>query len=175
MRDVFMKLRVKYSICRLRLKIFWANITEPFQRAIAFLKRYLALRKIDKESKDGWERYVKRRELVRKDELAVRREQFYLLKTQLIGAFFRTSICAVGCAELKEQSTEFDNSQKEFQKNKEELVSLLEKLCDYDEITLDEKIKSGIIAWEFGKFETQEELTNWGKSFSEYICTLDIV
>ncbi len=175
MRDAFMKLRVKCSICRLRLKIFWSKITKPFQIASAFIKRYWALRKIDKHSNDVWERHVKRRELVRRDELMLRREQFCLLKTQLIGAFFRTSICAECCARLQEQPNEIDNSQKEFQKNKEELVSLLEKLCDYDEITFDEKIKSGIIAWEFGKFETQKELTNWVKSFSEYICTLDII
>lgn len=175
MRDVFIKLRVKSSICRLRLKIFWSKITEPFQIAIACIKRYWALRKIDKESVDGWERHVKRRELERKDELALRREQFYLLKIQLIGAFFRTSICAGSSAGLQEQPNEVDNFRKEFQKNKEELVGLLEKLCDYDEITFDEKIKSGIISWEFETFETQEALTNWVKSFSEYICTLDII
>lgn len=175
MRDVFIKLRVKYSIYRLRLKILVAKITGPFQILIAGIKRYWDLRKIEKESQDRWERYVKIRELERKDELEVKREQFYLLKTQLIGAFFRTSICARNCASLQEQPHEIDNSPKEFQKNKEELVNLLEKVCDYDEITFDEKIKAGIIAWEFEKFETQEELNNWAKSFSEYICTLDII
>lgn len=175
MRDVFIKLRVKYSIWRLRLKIFGAKITEPFQIAVTCIKRYWALRKIDKESKDRWERHVKIRELEGENELVLKREQFHLLKTQIIGAFFRTSICSVSCTELQEQPNEIDNSRKEFQKNKEELVSLLEKLCGYDEITFDEKIKSGIIAWEFGKFETQEELNNWVKSFSEYICTLDII
>ncbi len=175
MRDVFIKLRIKCSICRLRLKIFWSKITEPFQIAIACIKRYLELRKIDKESKDRWERHVKIRELEGKGELELRRSQFYLLKTQLIGAFFRTSICAGCCAGLQEQPNEVDNSRKEFQKNKEELVSLLEKLCDYDEITFDEKIKFGIITWDFEKFKTQEELTNWAKSFSEYICTVDII
>ena len=171
MRDVFIKLRAQCFICRLHLKSLVAKITSPFQIAIECIKRYWALRKIDKESDDGWEKHVKRRELERKDELALRREQFHHLKIQLIGAFFRTSICAG----LQEQPNEVDDSRKEFQKNKEELVSLLEKLCDYDEITFDETIKSGIISWEFGKFETQEELTNWVKSFSEYICTLDII
>ena len=175
MRDVFIKLRVKFSIYRLRLKILKSKITKPFQVAIAFIKRYWALRKIDKESEDRWERHVKIRKLERKDELVLKREQFHLLKTQLIGAFFRTSICAVSCASLQEQNNEVDNSRKEFQKNKEELVSLLEKLCGYDEITFDEKIKSGIITWEFGNFKTQEELITWVKSFSEYICTLDII
>lgn len=171
MRDVFIKLRAKCFIFRLRLKNLVAKITEPFQIAIECIKHYWALRKIDKESNDGWEKYVKRRELERKDELNLRREQFHHLKIQLIGAFFRTSICAG----LQEQPNEVDDSQKEFQKNKEELVGLLEKICDYDEITFDEKLKSGIISWEFGEFETQEELTNWVKSFSEYICFLDII
>jgi len=175
MRDVFIKLRGKFFICRLQLKIFCSKITEPFQAAIARIKLYLELRKIDKESKDRWERHVKIREIDGKNELKFRRNQFNLLKTQLIGVFFRTCICA-GChAGLQEQPNEVDNFRKEFQKNKEELVGLLEKLCNYDEITFDEEIKSGIVSWEFGKFKTQEELTNWEKSFSEYICTLDII
>ena len=94
MKDVFIKLRAKCFICRLRLKNLVAKITAPFQIAIVCIKRYWALRKIDKESNDGWEKHVKRRELERKDELALRREQFHYLKIQLIGAFFRTSICA---------------------------------------------------------------------------------
>jgi len=171
MKDVFIKLRIKCLICRLRLKNFMAKVTAPFQITIECIKRYWALRKIDKESEDGWEIHVKRRELERKDELALRREQLYLLKTQLIGAFFRTRIC-VG---LQEQPNEVDKSRKEFQKDKDELVDLLEKLCNYDEITFDEQIKSEIISWEFEKFETQEELNNWAKDFSEYICTLDII
>lgn len=175
MRNVFARLRVKCFICRLRLKNFCFKITEPFQIVNECIKRYCVLRKIDQESNGGWERYVKRKELERKDELALRREQFYLLKTQLIGSFFRTGICATSCSKMKEQSNELDNSHKEFLRNKEELVSLLEKFCHYDEITFDEKIKSEIISWEFGKFETQEELNIWAKSFSEYIHTLDII
>lgn len=171
MGDVFIKFRTKCFIGRLLLKNLMAKITAPFQLALECIKRYWALRKISKETEDIWERHVKRRELEKKDELALRREQFYLLKTHLIVAFFRTSIYAG----LQEQPNEFDNSQKEFKKNKEELVGLLENLCNYHEIAFDETIKSGIISWEFGKFETQEELTNWVKIFSEYICTLDII
>lgn len=161
MKDELIKLRVK---CHLRLKIFWSEITEPFQIAIECIKHYLALRKIDKESNDGWERYVKRRELERKDE-------FHLLKTQLIAAFLRT-ICAGSSAGLKEGPDEVDNSRKEFQKNKEELMALLEKICDYDEIIFDEKIKSEIISWKFETFEMQEEISDLIKEFLEYICTL---
>jgi len=175
MKDVFIKLRMGFFIFRLLLMSLVAKIKAPFQIAIELTKRYLALRKIDKESKDGWERYVKRRELERKDELALRREQFQLLKIQLIGAFFRTGIFARICVALQEQPNEVDDPRKDFQTNKEELVALLEKLCNYDEITFDEKIKSAIISWDFETFETQEELTNWGNSFSKYICTLDIV
>ena len=176
MRDVFIKLRIKCSICRLRLKFLKAKILEPFLLVLACINRYWALRKINKESKDDrWERYVKIKKLERSDELAIKREQFQVLKTQVIGAFYRTSICTVIYIELQEQSDEIDNSQKDFQKNKEELVNLLEKFCDYDEIIFDEKIKSGIIGWDLEKFKTQDDLNNWTKSFTEYIGTLDIV
>ena len=175
MRDIFIKLRVRCFVYCLSLRIFCSKLIGPFKFVILYLKRYLAIKKIDNESEDRWDRHVKIRRLEQKDELLLRREQFHILKTQLIGAFFRTTICSGSCVELQEHHNELDNSQKEFQENKEELVSLLEKLCDYDEITFDEKIKSGIINWEFGMFKTQEELNNWSENFSEYICTLDII
>lgn len=76
---------------------------------------------------------------------------------------------------MQKQPNEVENSRKEFQKNKEELINIVEQLSDYDEITFDENIKSEIIAWEFGKFERQEKLTDWKKSFVEYIRNLDII
>ena len=176
MRDVFIKLRIKCSICRLRLKFLKTKILEPFLLVFAFIKRCCALIKIDKENKnDRWERYVKIKKLERSDEIAIKREEFQILKTQVIGAFYRTSICTVMYIELQEQINEIDNSRKDFQKNKEELVILLEKFGDYDEIVFDEKIKSGIIDWELETFKTQEDLNNWSKSFADYICSLNII
>ena len=67
------------------------------------------------------------------------------------------------------------STNKIFKNKKEELICLLEKLCNYQEINFDENIKSEIISWELGKFETQEALSDWSKRFSEYICTLDII
>lgn len=160
--------RTKKFTCYLRLKNLVVKITEPAQVAIECIRRYGTLRKIGKT--DRWERHVKSREFIRKDELASRRKQFYLLKIQLIAAFFRTSICAG----LQEKPNEVEESRKEFQKNKEELVGLLEKICNY-EIEFNETIKSEITSWEFGKFENQEEeLISWAKSVTEYVTTLDI-
>lgn len=177
MKDVFKKLRGTCSICWLDLKILWCKVRpQPFQIASACIKRYFELRKIDKESKDGWEKHIKIKELEGNDKLELRRTQFDALKIQLISAFLKTSIYAESCDRLKELTNEVvEDSRKEFQKNKEELVSLLEKFCEYEEITFDEKMKSGIISWEFVKFETQEELIKWIESFSKYICTLDII
>lgn len=170
MRDVFIKLRMKCLIIGLRFKNSISKITKPFQIFIELIKRYWTLRKIHKESNNGWEEHLKLRELERKDELAQRKNQFRLLKIQFIGVFFRTAICS----ELPEQLNEVDDYPQKFQENKEELISLLEKLCDYDEINFDAEIKSAIISWDFGKFKTKEQLANWMKIFSDYICTLDI-
>ena len=94
MKDVFMKLRIKLFVCFLHLKFFCFEITKPFRIAISCIERYLVLWKIDKESENGWERHVKIRELDEKDELEIKRGQFQILKTHIIGAFFRTCICA---------------------------------------------------------------------------------
>ncbi len=171
MKDVFMKLRIKLFVCFLHLKFFCFEITKPFRIAISCIERYLVLRKIDKESENGWERHVKIRELDEKDELEIKRGQFQILKTHIIGAFFRTCICA-GAQILDSETNKY---QQDFQDKKEELICLLEKLCNYQEINFDENIKSEIISWELGKFETQEALSDWSKRFSEYICTLDII
>ncbi len=64
MKDVFMKLRIKLFVCFLHLKFFFVlKLQKPFRIAISCIERYLVLRKIDKESENGWERHVKIREL----------------------------------------------------------------------------------------------------------------
>ena len=163
-----------YDIYLLCLENFWTKITKPFQIAFACIKRYLDLGKIEKESEGRWERHVKIQELKNQDEFEVRKSHFLSLKFQIICTFLRTS-CAGSRDELQKQPNEVENSRKEFQKNKEELINIVEQLSDYDEITFDENIKSEIIAWEFGKFERQEKLTDWEKSFVEYIRNLDII
>ena len=87
MKDVFMKLRIKLFVCFLHLKFFCFEITKPFRIAISCIERYLVLWKIDKESENGWERHVKIRELDEKDELEIKRGQFQILKTHIIGVF----------------------------------------------------------------------------------------
>lgn len=175
MKDVFSKLQIRGFVCHLQLNILWTKITKPFQIAIKCIKRYLAFRKINKESKDRWEKYVKISEYNNQDDLELRKNQFYLLKIQLIDSLFITSACAGNYVRLQEQPNEVDNYQKEFRKNKKDLINLLEKFCEYDEVAFDEHIKSEIIAWEFEKFKTQEERINWVKSISEYIRTIDII
>ena len=80
MKDVFMKLRIKLFVCFLHLKFFCFEITKPFRIAISCIERYLVLRKIDKESENGWERHVKIRELDEKDELVLFLEPVYVLE-----------------------------------------------------------------------------------------------
>ena len=94
MKEIITKLRMMCSIWRLRLKLFWAEITAPFRFAAKYAERYSELKKIDEESEDRWERHVKLSELKQKDELELRRSQFFLKKTQVIGSFFRTAMNA---------------------------------------------------------------------------------
>ena len=116
MKDVFMKLRIKLFVCFLHLKFFCFEITKPFRIAISCIERYLVLRKIDKESENGWERHVKIRELDEKDELEIKRGQFQILKTHIIGAFFRTCICA-GAQILDSETNKYQQDFKTKKKN----------------------------------------------------------
>ena len=61
-----------------------------------------------------------------------------------------------------------------FQKNKQELDGLIDELKKYVEIEFDSEIEMKIRNWELETFETEAELTDWQKNFSEYIGTLDI-
>lgn len=175
MGDMMAKLRMRFSIWRLRLKFFWAEITTPFRFVAAYAKRYSELKKIDEESEDRWERHVKMRELEQKDELELRRSQFFLKKTQVVGAFFRTSMNASCYFKFQENPTDIESYRAEFLKKKDELVRLVNELDEYPEITFDEELKKAITDWKFDQFETQEEMASWLKRFSEYIPTLDII
>ena len=175
MRDVITKLRMMCSIWRLRLRIFWSEITVPFKVTAKCAKRYSELRKIDKESEDRWERHVKMSELKQKDELELRRSQFFLKKTQIVGAFFRTSMNAGCFLQFQETPNDVELYKQEFQRKKEELVSLVNDLEEYDEITFDEGIMGEIVVWEFEQYKTEEEMNDWIKRFVEYILTLDII
>lgn len=175
MKEIITKLRMMCSIWRLRLKLFWDEITAPFRFAAKYAERYSELKKIDNESEDRWERHVKLTELKQKDELELRRSQFFLKKTQVIGSFFRTSMNAECFLQSQENSTDLEACKQEFLRKKEELVSLLTELEAYDEIAFDEEIKSGILQWEFEQYKTQEEINVWIKRFAEYISTVDII
>ena len=175
MRNVITKLRMICAIWRLRLKIFWSEITVPFKVATKCAKRYSELRKIDKESEDRWEKHVKLSELKQKDELELRRSQFFLKKTQIVGTFFRTSMNAGCFLKFQENPNDVELYKQEFQQKKEELICLVNELKEYDEITFDEAIKGEIVAWEFEQYKTEEEMNGWIKRFVEYIQTLDII
>lgn len=175
MGDMMAKFRMRFSILRLRLKFFWSEITTPFRIVTAYVKRYSELKKIDEESEDRWERHVKKRALEQKDEQELRRSQFFLKKTQVVGTFFRTSMNASCYFQYQENTTDFESYRAEFFKKKAELVRLINELEEYPEITFDEEFKKAIADWEFDQFETQEEMGAWLKRFSEYIPTLDII
>ena len=175
MKEIITKLRMMCSIWRLRLKLFWAEITAPFRFAAKYAERYSELKKIDEESEDRWERHVKLTELKQKDELELRRSQFFLKKTQVIGSFFRTAMNAECFLQFQENPNDVEACKQEFLRKKEELVSLVTELEVYDESAFDEEIKSGILEWEFEQYKTQDEINAWIKSFAEYISTLDII
>lgn len=177
MKDLFAKLRMYGLVWRFRLKLFWSQITTPFLLIAKSIERYKLLRKIDKESENGWERHVKLAELKQKDELELRRSQFYLEKVQVICAFFKTS-CCIEYRQMPEAHVQPDfmeSAREEFIKNKDELIDAIRKLEEYEEVTFDEGIKFEILAWEFGQFKTEDELTDWSHRFSDYICALDII
>ena len=183
MRDVFNKLRVKIFMCRFYVEVFLFNMMLPFKIIFECVKRYWILRKIEKESKDSWERHSRIRELKNEDKIKSRRREFFYLKAQLIGAFYNTIILPKYYVVAQESPNEISqedlnnlpNYRVEFQKNKEELITLLKKFDSYEEINFDDKIKVGIIDWGFEDFKTSEELDNWEKNFAKYITELDII
>lgn len=181
MRDVLSKLRINMMIFNMRIKNLWFNITKPFKVAYEVIKHYNELRKIDLESKDGWERYLRKKELENKDKLELRRAEFFSLKAKIITAYFMTSLSEIVFIVSKEHPEEaieesrIESSKAEFLKNKQELCSLIDELKGYDEISFDSEIDMKIRSWEFEDFETEAELTSWETKFSEYFSTLDII
>ena len=55
----------------------------PFQLTKKLIDRFLLLNKIEKESKDGWERHIKLKELENQDEFELARTQFNILTSFL--------------------------------------------------------------------------------------------
>ena len=113
-------------IFNMRIRKLWFNITKPFRVAYEMIKRYNELRKIDLESKDGWERYLRKKELENKDKLELRRAEFFSLKTKIIGAYFMTSMSEIVFIVTNEHPEEvieesrIESSKAEFLKNKQE-------------------------------------------------------
>lgn len=181
MRNVLSKLRINMMIFNMHIRNLWFNITKPFRVAYEMIKRYNELRKIDLESKDGWERHLRKKELENKDKLELRRTEFFCLKAKIIGAFFMTSMSEIVFVVSKEHPEEviekshLESSKEEFVKNKRELCSLIDELKRYDEISFDSEIDMKIRSWEYEDFETEAELNSWQTKFSEYFSTLDII
>ena len=84
MRDVLSKWRINMIIFNMCIRNLWFNITKPFRVAYEMIKRYNELRKIDLESKDRWDRYLRKKELENKDKLELRRAEFFSLKAKII-------------------------------------------------------------------------------------------
>lgn len=182
MKKVLSKLRIKVFIYKLRLEVLLSKITAPFKIMVACIQRYLLLRKIDNESQDNWEKHVKRRELANQDEFNLRRQRFFTLKSKLICAFFRATMSANFYAMSQDPSnkdddeflSKMDDYREDFKREKSELVELLQKFNEYNEITFDKDIKAEIIAWEFEDCKTIEEVNNRTHKFADYMQTLDL-
>ncbi len=182
MKNLLGKLRISACILKMRLEIFWSNITAPFKIFIACCKRYLLIRKIYKESEDGWERHVKLRELENQDNFKLRRQEFFILKAQLIGGIFRTGMSASFYILLPEDSnsaldyeSKLAEEKNSFEKEKAELIELLSKLDNFSEIKFDEELKAEILAWEIDTYKSTEEIRILEEKFANHLQTLDLV
>ena len=83
MKNVFYKNRIRLMALKLRLLYIGSKITMPFQLTKKLIDRFLLLNKIEKESKDGWERHIKLKELENQDEFELARTQFNILTSLL--------------------------------------------------------------------------------------------
>lgn len=179
MRNVLSKLRINMYIFNMRIGNLWFNITKPFRLAYKNIKYCNELRKIYSESEDGWERYLKLKELENKDLLALRRAKFSSLKTDIFCAYFLTIVAENVFIVAKEHPEEvedvrIESSKAEFLKKKQELCSLIDELKEYDEISFDSEIDMKIRSWEFEDFETEAELNSWRNKFLEHFSTLEV-
>lgn len=172
MKGVLLKLRAKFYILILRLKIFWSKITAPFRICAACVKRYCVLKKIDENLNDVWEKHVQRLQLQEADELQLKKVQFDCLIAQLTNAFLKTTLSTGKPEDVQKESDELDCSREDFEQNKKALLDLIAKVDAYEEINFDKNIKAQIISWEFKRFETQDDLGIWVISFMRYMSDI---
>lgn len=173
MKGIMKKLKMKMLVWRLRLKNALYKIITPFKILADLANRYRLLRKIDKETTDKWERHIKIRELANKDELEARRSEIFCLKGQLLGAYIRASLSASLFAELQD-STKIEEYRKNFDKEKTEVLKLIEKLKGYEEISFDKNIENEILDWKFDDDKTEKEIIDKEEKFVAYLSKLDI-
>ena len=182
MKNVLSKLRVFTFVLKLRLLICWDFLTKPFRIWYFVIKRYLQYRKIDKESATRWEAHIKKRELENQDEFKARRSEFFCLKAQFLGALFRTCIESSFYAVTQEAPDEVDSEflakmdeyQQNFEKEKKEVIELLEKISEFQEIDFDSNLKDSIVGWNFNSFDKCDSITEFEQKIAEYLQSLDI-
>lgn len=181
MKDVLSKLRLKMIFFSMRIKNSWFNTTKPFKIAYERIKIHKELKKINLESKDNWDRYVREKELENKYKLDLRIAEFSSFKTNILITFIRTCVSETVFIVSNEHPEEvieessIESSKSEFLKNKQELCSLIDELKKYNEISFNPEIDMQIRSWEFEDFKTKAELTYWERKFYEYFLALNII
>ena len=126
--------------------------------------------------------HLKKRELENQDEFKARRSEFFCLKAQFLGALFRTCIESSFYAVTQEAPDEVDSEflakmdeyQQNFEKEKKELIELLEKISEFQEIDFDSNLKDSIVGWKFNSFDKCDSITEFEQKIAEYLQSLDI-
>lgn len=182
MKNVLSKLRVYGFILKLRFLICWDYVTKPIKICVFLIKRYLQYQKIDRESEDSWEAYVKKREINNQDEFKVRKAKFLSIKTEFLGSLFKASMFASFYALAQEKPeelsgefiTQMDKYKQNFDQEKNKLVELLKKLSEYEEIKFDSEISKEIIDWSFEGFKKKEMVTAFEEKIDNYLQGVDL-
>lgn len=181
MRNVLSKVRWKVKNFNVHIRILWFEITKPFRVAYNMTKHKRELKKIDEEYENGWDRYMKKKELENKDNLEAKQMDFALLKAEILITHFKmitSELVFVISKEYPEKTIEegcIEFSKEEFLKNKKDLCCLINEIKTHYEISFDSEIEMKIKNWTYEEFETREELTSWKDSFSNYLSTLNVI
>lgn len=170
--EIFFKLRVTRFISKLYLESLIDKITKPFRKIWIRLDIYLQYRKVEKEFDDSWEKYLEYKKLEQKNEQELRIAQVKSFGIELICELVKTSKYTSVYVEEEWTDEQIEDLRKEFQKNKENLLSIIKKYCDYN-VKINPEVESEISNWEFESFQTIEDVNGYLQNLTRDI--IDIV
>lgn len=178
MKNVFYKNRIRLMALKLRLLYIVSKITMPFRLTKKLIDRFLLLNKIEKESKDGWERHIKLKEVENQDEFELARTQFNILKTHTYGAIFKTCFSA-GVYTMSESISKenLEHLPEEFKSAKQEFLKLIADFNEYAiyGIQFDSVLLKQIEAWNIDDLKDKQELFDWQEKLYNYIESMKMI